>query len=66
MASNNRKRKNEGWTAYKQYPRAVSITVYDMQGNPVSEDIINKIISHAEDSIKRDDLKSLAIAVNKG
>lgn len=65
MASN-RKRKNENWTAYKQYPRSVSITVYDMQGNPISEDIVSRIVSHAEESIKKDNLKTLAIAVNKG
>lgn len=65
MASN-RKRKNENWTAYKQYPRSVSITVYDMQGNPISEDVVSRIVSHAEESIKKDNLKTLAIAVNKG
>jgi len=65
--NNNRKRrKNEGWTAYKQYPRSVCITVYDMQGNPISDDIVKKIVSHAEDSIKSDNFNSLAIAVNKG
>lgn len=66
MASNNRKRKNENWTAYKQYPRSVSITVYDMQGNPISNDIVNRIVSHAEESIKKENMQTLAIAVNKG
>jgi hypothetical protein len=64
--NNNRKRKNENWTAYKQYPRSVSITVYDMQGNPISDDIVSRIVSQAEESIKVDGYKSLAIAVNKG
>jgi len=66
VASNNRKRKNENWTAYKQYPRSVSITVYDMQGNPISNDIVNRIVSHAEESIKKENMQTLAIAVNKG
>lgn len=66
MASNNRKKKNENWTAYKQYPRSVSITVYDMQGNPISNDIVNRIVSHAEESIKKENMQTLAIAVNKG
>lgn len=65
MASN-RKRKNENWTAYKQYPRSVSITVYDMQGNPISDDIVSRIVSHAEESIKKENMQTLAIAVNKG
>ena len=59
MASNNRKRKNENWTAYKQYPRSVSITVYDMQGNPISNDNVNRIVSHAEESIKKEKLAEL-------
>lgn len=65
-SNNNRKRKNEGWTAYKRYPRSVCITVYDMQGNPISQDVINRIVNHAVESIKADNLNTLAIAVNKG
>lgn len=65
-SNNNRKRKNEGWTAYKRYPRSVCITVYDMQGNPISQDVVDRIVSHAVESIKTDNLNTLAIAVNKG
>lgn len=65
-SNNNRKRKNEGWTAYKRYPRSVCITVYDMQGNPISQDVVDRIVNHAVESIKTDNLNTLAIAVNKG
>jgi hypothetical protein len=64
--NNNRKKKNEGWTAYKRYPRSVCITVYDVQGNPVSQNVVDRIVNHATESIKADGLNSLAIAVNKG
>jgi protocatechuate 3,4-dioxygenase beta subunit len=64
--NNNRKKKNEGWTAYKRYPRSVCITIYDMQGNPISDNIVERIINHATESIKGEGLNSLAIAVNKG
>lgn len=64
--NNNRRKKTEGWTAYKRYPRSVCITVYDMQGNPISDDVVRRIVSQAEESIKGANLGSLAIAVNKG
>jgi tRNA uridine 5-carbamoylmethylation protein Kti12 len=64
--NHNRKKKNEGWTAYKRYPRSVCVTVYDMQGNPISDEVVNRIIRYAEESIKTENLNSLAIAVNKG
>jgi len=63
---NNKRRRNNNWTAYKHYPRSVCITVYDMQGSPISEDVVNKIVSLAEESVKASDLNTLAIAVNKG
>jgi hypothetical protein len=40
--------------------------VYDVQGNPVSQNVIDRIVNHATESIKADGLNSLAIAVNKG
>lgn len=64
--NNNKRRKNNNWTAYKHYPRSVCITVYDMQGSPISEDLIKSIVSQTEESLKKSNIKSLAIAVNKG
>jgi len=63
---NNKRRKTNNWTAYKNRPRSVSITVYDVQGSPISDDVVNRIISHAEESIKGSTINSLAISVNKG
>jgi hypothetical protein len=63
---NNKKRKNESWTAYKQYPRSVCITIYDMQGSPIPEDVSNRLVSDVEAFIKSRGVDSLAIAVNKG
>lgn len=64
--NNNKRRKSTNWTAYKNRPRSVSITVYDIQGSPISEDVVNRIVSHAEESIKGSNIDTLAIAVNKG
>lgn len=65
---NNKRRKhnNNNWTAYKHYPRSVCVTVYDMQGSPISDDIVKRIVSQVEESIKGSSSKNLAIAVNKG
>lgn len=65
---NNKRRKhnNNNWTAYKHYPRSVCITVYDLQGSPISDDIIKSIVSQTEESLKKSNVDSLAIAVNKG
>jgi hypothetical protein len=65
---NNKRRKhnNNNWTAYKHYPRSVCITVYDVQGSPISDDVVRRIISQAEESVKGSNLNTLAIAVNKG
>ena len=63
---NNKKRKNESWTAYKQYPRSVCITIYDMQGSPIPEDVSNRLVNDVEAFIKSRGVDSLAIAVNKG
>lgn len=65
---NNKRRKhnNNNWTAYKHYPRSVCVTVYDMQGSPISDDVIKRIVSQVEESVKGSNLNSLAIAVNKG
>ena len=65
--NNNRKGGNKHtWTAYKNHPRSTCITVYDIQGSPVSEDVINRIVRYAEESIKASGVESLAIAINKG
>lgn len=65
--NNNKRRKhNNNWTAYKNHPRSVCVTVYDIQGSPISEDIVNRIVAQAEESIKTHGLNTLAIAVNKG
>ncbi len=62
----NKKRKNESWTAYKQYPRSVCITIYDMQGSPIPEDVSDRLVSDVEAFVKSRGVNSLAIAVNKG
>lgn len=65
--NNNKRRKhNNNWTAYKHYPRSVCVTVYDVQGSPISDDIVKRIVSQVEESVKGSNLNSLAIAVNKG
>lgn len=65
--NNNKRRKhNNNWTAYKHYPRSVCITVYDMQGSPISDDIVKRVVSQVEESVKKSNLNTLAIAVNKG
>lgn len=66
--NNNKRRKhhNNNWTAYKHYPRSVCITVYDVQGSPISDDIVKRVVSQVEESIKGSNLNSLAIAINKG
>lgn len=66
--NNNKRRKhhNNNWTAYKHYPRSVCITVYDVQGSPISDDIVKRVVSQVEESVKGSNLNSLAIAVNKG
>lgn len=65
---NNKRRKynNQNWTVYKNYPRSINVTVYDIQGSPISEEIINRIVSQTEEAIKAHGLNSLAIAVSKG
>jgi hypothetical protein len=37
-----------------------------MQGSPISDDIVKRIVSQVEESIKGSNLNTLAIAVNKG
>ena len=65
--NNNKRRKhNNNWTAYKHYPRSVCITVYDMQGSPISDDVVKRVVSQVEESVKKSNLNTLAIAVNKG
>lgn len=65
--NNNKRRKHHNnWTAYKHYPRSVCITVYDVQGSPISDDIVKRVVSQVEESVKGSNLNSLAIAVNKG
>ena len=64
--NNNKTGPRNNWTAYKNHPRSVCITVYDMQGSPISDDVVNRIIAYAEESVKASNLNSLAIAVNRG
>lgn len=51
---------------YTQNPRGLSVTVYDIQGDPISPAIAKSIEAQVESIVKGSGVGSLAIAVNFG
>jgi len=51
---------------YKSNPTSVSITIYDIQGDPISPSVERMLSQFAEVWIKENGFNSLAISVNRG
>jgi hypothetical protein len=51
---------------YKSKPTSVSITIYDIQGDPISPRIETFLSQFAEVWIKENGFDTLAISVNRG
>ena len=60
-----RKRQPENYKARDWLPRGVSVTVYDIQGTPISEKLANDIAATVEKMVKDSGIVSLAIDVRK-
>ena len=52
-------------TTYKNRPRGVNITVYDIQGSPISPDLVRQIVSTVEMMVKVSNNRALAIDVRQ-
>lgn len=56
------KKKSTDAPDYKNKPSGVSIVVYDMQGDPLSDGVKNEVLKAVEQVVKESNIKSLAIA----
>jgi hypothetical protein len=50
---------------YKNRPRAVNITVYDIQGSPIAPELVDQIVSTVEMMVKVSNNRALAIDVRQ-
>lgn len=51
---------------YRNKSRSFSVTVYDIQGDPISTDLYDKVVTFIENSIKESGVKSLGYSVELG
>ena len=52
--------------AYKSHPRALNVSIYDLQGDPVSPEIKRLFEQFAENLVKESGISSLALSVTEG
>jgi hypothetical protein len=52
-------------TTYKNRPRAVHITVYDIQGSPIAPELVKQIVNTIEVMVKVSQNRALAIDVRQ-
>jgi hypothetical protein len=60
-----KRREPEDYQRRGWLPRGVSITVYDIQGTAISEELANSIVSLVEAEVKKANAPALAIDVRK-
>lgn len=61
-----KKKKPEEFKARTWLPRGIHITVYDIQGNAISEELANKIAKTVEQLVVESAVPSLGIDFKKG
>lgn len=62
---NNRNKRSQPELRYKNHPRAISLTIYDFQGDPISRELADLIEDYARRVIKAANIRSLAIDVTR-
>jgi hypothetical protein len=61
-----RKKKDVSLPKYRSNPSAISVTIYDLQGDPISEKVERALVQYAEAYVRDYGANSLAISVNRG